>query len=229
MYYKIIQNNKVIDVVNNPDFIKFLPYNHIVMTDKSNAQGIVGSDGDTIYSFTPQRSNIEIASIQETTKEEFSRLRDLLNSNSEICADKATLDHTRQSKINYLSSICKNKITSGFSVILSDGKSYDFKLTTEDQLNLMMIEHQINAGVETFVYHATNQPCRLFTSRDMQAIIQAFKNHVLYHTTYFNAAKQHIKSLIDIEEINLFTYGTDITDTITDKAVRRILKNGGVK
>ena len=54
--YKIMQEGKVIDVVKNPSFVKFLSSGHIAMTDKSSAQGIVGSDLKTVYSFGYQTS-----------------------------------------------------------------------------------------------------------------------------------------------------------------------------
>lgn len=227
MYFKIIQNDKVIDVVKNPDFIKFLPFDHISMTDLSNAQGIVGSDRETIYSFTPQRIDVKTATIKEISDEEFSRLQNLLNSKIEVSADETALEEAKHTKINYLSNVCKNKITAGFTIELSDGELYNFKLTSEDQLNLMILEQQLIAGAETFVYHATNQPCKIFKKADVQLIIEAFKRHTLYHTTYFNTAKQYIKSLFDIEKVNLFTYGTDVSEVVDNIVLKQILKTGG--
>jgi hypothetical protein len=49
--YKIIQNDKVIDVVQYHKFVRFLPTGHVAMTDRSSAQGIVGSDNKTLYSY----------------------------------------------------------------------------------------------------------------------------------------------------------------------------------
>ena len=225
--YKIIQNNKIVDVVKNPYFITFLATGHITSTDKTNAMGIIGSDNTTIYSFVPnKRSDIQLASIEKISFEEFSRLKSLLNSGQEILADTTTLTEVKQKVIKRLSNICKNKITAGFSIELSDGNTYEFKLTTEDQLNLMMIENQLLSGSTTFIYHATNQPCKVYTKEDMTKIINAFKKHTLYHTTYFNAAKHFIMSQSNINDINLFSYGTDISDTVEDAVLRQILKNG---
>jgi hypothetical protein len=49
--YKIIQNNKVVDVVQIPHFVRFLRSGHVAFTDKTSAQGIVGSDDKTLYYF----------------------------------------------------------------------------------------------------------------------------------------------------------------------------------
>ncbi len=225
---KIIKNEKVIDVVRVPRFIKFLPSGHVAITDKASAQGIVGSDTTSIYSFTPvAHQTAGVVTVADINLEEFNRLKALLNDKQEISADESALAEAKRAAIKRLSNICKNKITDGFTIKLSDGELYSFKLTTEDQLNLMIIENQLNSGVETFIYHATDQPCRFFMRDDMIKIISSFKSYTLYHTTYFNAAKQYIKSLHDIEKVNLFTYGTDISESVENLVLKQILKNGG--
>lgn len=224
--YKIIVNDKVVDLVRNPRFVRFLPSGHSTLTDASSAHGFVGSDR-TIYSFTPGKK-YAVASLEKLSSEaEFNRLQNLLNSNQEPSADDSALASAKREAISRLSGVCKNKITTGFSITLSDGNLYSFKLTTEDQLNLMAIEGQLNAGAETFLYHATNQPCRFFSREDMTKIISTFKRYTLYHTTYFNVAKQYINSLVSIEKVQMFTYGTDVSEAVEDKVIKQILKNGG--
>lgn len=226
--YKIISNDKVIDVVKSPKFIRFLRFGHVALTDKTSAQGIVGSDNKTIYSFSPNiGKKLTVVTINEINDKEFERLSSLLGSGQKISADETALAKARRVKINALSSICKNKIVTGFTITLSDGNDASFRLTAEDQLNLIQIENQLMAGETSFVYHATNQPCRIFEKEDMYRIVKAFRKHVLYHTTYFNAAKQHINNLTDIGQINLFNYGTDISDSVESLVLKQILKNGG--
>lgn len=226
--YKIIQNDKVIDVVKIPRFVSFLATGHIAITDKNSAQGILGSDNKTVYSFKAVSiKDVTVAKIKEITSEEFDRLHGLLSSNQEISADETALAEAKRSVIQRLSNQCKDKITAGFSITLSDGQLYSFKLTTEDQLNLMSIEGQLNAGAETFIYHATNQPCKFFVREDMTKIINSFKRYTLYHTTYFNIAKQYINSLTDIEKVNRFAYGADVSEATDDIVIKQLLKNGG--
>lgn len=227
--YKIIQNSKVIDVVKHPTFVKFLPTGHIAITDKTSAQGIVGSDNCTIYSFNfIKNQNFEIVKIDEITSYvEFERLKSLLDSKQEISADESALEKAKNSKIKSLSAFCKNRITSGFSITLSDGESHNFKLTLEDQLNLMTIENQLANGDEIAIYHSTDAPCQVYTREDMLKIIRASKSYTLYHTTYFNAAKQYVKALTSIEQVNLFNYGMDVSDSVENPLLKQILKNGG--
>lgn len=226
--YKIIHNNKVVDVVRVPSFIRFLKSGHVTITDRASAQGILGSDQQTVYSFKQvSRKDAIIASIEKITSKEFSGLKCLLNSSLMANADELALDAAKRIVIENLSATCKIKITDGFSVKLSDRKHYSFKLTTEDQLNLLSLENQLNSGAKTFVYHATGQLCKCFTRNDMVKIINMFKSFTLYHTTYFNVAKQYINSLTSIEQIVNFTYGTDVSEFVNDTAIKQILKNGG--
>ncbi len=225
--YKIIKDNKVIDAIKYADFIRFMPAGHRVRTSKELAQGVLGSNNRTIYSFVPiDDKTIPVVTIKEIDLKEFNRLQSLLNSGKEIPGDESALAQAKRDTLKRLSSVCKKIITAGFSIKLSDGKIYKFRLTTEDQLNLMNIENQLNAGAKTFVYHATDLPCQIFNCDDMCLILRAFRKHTLYHTTYFNAAKQYINSLTDIEKVNLFNYGTNITDTVKDLTLRQILKQG---
>ena len=223
--YKIIQNNKIVDAVKHPQFVSFLASGHIAMTDRTSAEGIMGSDNRTIYSFKPV-SSYPVATIEEISINELERLQSLLGSGQELAADETILAKTKKKALQRLSSKCKVSISAGFSVLLSDYESYSFKLTAEDQLNLMSIEGQLNAGAETIIYHATNQPCKVFSRDDMLKVVKAFRRHVTYHTTYFNVAKQYINSLTDIEKINQFSYGTDVSGVVTDKSIKQILTSG---
>ena len=223
--YKIIQNNSVIDVIKYPVFIKFLKTGHITITDKASAEGIVGSD-NTPYSFIVNKKYKKV-SITKINEKEFKRLQSLLNSGEKIAADSAALTKAQKDKIATLSSICKNKIIAGFTIELSDGM-HKFKLTIEDQINLMTIENQIRAGETSFVYHATDEPCTIYSLEDMQKVIAAYKAHTLYHTTYFNAAKQYVTALVDIEKINRFNYGDDILDSVADPTLKGIIMKRGV-
>jgi hypothetical protein len=224
--YKILHEGTIIDVVRNPSFVKFLSSGHIAITDKTSAQGIVGSDKKTVYSFTPsQDTSIKTVSIETIEAEEFNRLKSLLNSSS---SDELALQKVKDTVVKTLSEICNNKITSGFSIKLSDGQVYSFSLTTEDQLNLLCLENQLSTGEDVFVYHAIGLPCKLFARNDMIKIINAYRKHVRYHTTYFNTAKHYVNSLTDINKIKTFSYGTDVTYTTKDPVLRKILIDGGI-
>lgn len=226
--YSIIYETKVIDVVQNPVFIKVLPSGHVAFTDRASANGILGSDKRTVYVFELiNYKNAKVVTIEKISEDEFNRLKRLLNSGQEITANKAVLEATAQETISRLSEICNDKIVEGFYVMLSDGEKHNFRLTTEDQLNLLNLENQINSGSQTAIYHATGEPCKVFSRKDIVKIIKAYRKHVLYHTTYFNVAKQYISSLSDVDKITAFYYGMPITYATQDLELRKILQDGG--
>lgn len=50
MFYKVIKDNKVIDVFDNLTYLKYQPKNKIwVLSGESEAQAILSSDGNTIW------------------------------------------------------------------------------------------------------------------------------------------------------------------------------------
>lgn len=50
MYYKVLKNDKVIDVLNGVTYLKWQPKNKImVLSDENEAQAILSSDTNTIW------------------------------------------------------------------------------------------------------------------------------------------------------------------------------------
>lgn len=50
MYYKVIKNNRVIDVLDRLIYLKYQPkHNIMVLCTESEAQAILSSDGNTIW------------------------------------------------------------------------------------------------------------------------------------------------------------------------------------
>lgn len=225
--YSIIYESKIIDVVQNPIFVKVLPSGRIAFTDKASANGIIGSDEKTVYSFeTVNRKNVKVVTLNEISEKEFNRLKGLLNSGKEVTADKLALAEAIDKAICNLSEVCNSKIIEGFSVRLADGKKHSFRLTTEDQLNLLNLENQLSGGAQSFVYHATSEPCKNFTREEMLKVIKTYRKHILYHTTYFNVAKQYLSSLVSIDKVTSFTYGMDVSNKVDDTTIKQILRNG---
>lgn len=227
--FKIISSNKIIDVIKNPQYIRFIENGHICKSTESNAHGLLGSDNKKVYRFDLKakttRSDIldvQLIPIRET---EFNKLVKLIEAGELITADKTQLDKAKRLKIEELSNICNKNIIAGFSIILSDNQVHHFKLTIEDQINLMLLESQYNKGVETFIYHSTNNSCRVFGREDMFKVLSNYKKHIQYHTTLFNLLKQHIKALSSIEAVWEISYDFNINNLRVDQALKTYLKN----
>lgn len=229
--YKVIYDNKIIDVLRYPTYLMFLNNGNVTTTGQTSAQGVAGSDGDTLYALTKEalkvRPTLKLVTLYEITEAEYDALKVKLDGGEKVSADDSELTKAKTTKISILSQQCRAKIINGFSIELSDGIVQSFKLTTEDQLNLMRLEAQLRDGTnDIFIYHATNEPCKVFSATDLQKLLNAMYKHTNYHTTYFNVAKQYVNSLEDVESVQLFTYGTDVSSIVTDPVIKQILKRG---
>ena len=77
--YKILHNNQIIDVMEDVRYVKCLPKSQkLIAVDKAQANGIISSDGDTIYHIlgTKNTFNTKKLSVQiiEITEEEYKEL-----------------------------------------------------------------------------------------------------------------------------------------------------------
>lgn len=230
--YKLIVNNIVVDVVKKLRYVRYIPeLNKVVITTAPSAHGVCGSDNKTFYALpqvaVPQeKSYWKVATAVKICETEYNELRAALKTNNVIVPDYL-FDIERTRKISELSKACNNKITSGFSCLLSDGKLHHFKLTIEDQLNMFDIQKELDAGAEQIIFHATNELCKAYSREDIQIILTSAKEHKLHETTYFNILKNCIYNMYDIETIKAIQYGDSIKDlpvSITiDTAVKELL------
>ena len=94
MYYKVIKNNKVIDVLDKLTYLKWQPKNKIMLLcGLDEAQAILGSDGNSIwhveglYDLPVEAGEYDIVSIQEINQFEYKQLRMLNLSTPEEIID----------------------------------------------------------------------------------------------------------------------------------------------
>ena len=134
-----------------------------------------------------------------------------------------TLEELQAAKRREVSAECERLIYAGINVTLADGSAEHYALTIEDQLNLFGKLSQITAGATQLEYHADGQPCRYYTSADMQAIIQAAMWHVSYHTTYCNAINMWIAGCLTTEEVQEIFYGADVPEEYQSEVLKTYL------
>lgn len=228
--YKVSSDNRIIDLLETVQYVRFLPSGHIAFTDKTSAQGFVGSDGETVYSLIDvgQPSKYSIVTLENILKEEYTILKDKLSTASYIENTDLELTSEKDRMIAKMSLSCKQNIISGFDIDFLENRKYHFELSIEDQLNLRMIKQQIyNNEQSTFVYHAVGHPCEVFSKEDMLKIINQADRHILFHTTYFNVLKFYIESLTEIELVKNIEYGIDLTNVVeVPQQVKEILTQG---
>lgn len=96
MFYKVIKNNKVIDVLDNLIYLKWQPkHKMMVLSDENEAQAILSSDKNTIWHertlYNVPVSGYDIVDIQEIDKYEYEQLKMLNGKTPEEIIDNFVL------------------------------------------------------------------------------------------------------------------------------------------
>lgn len=237
MYFKVIQNQTVIDVLQEVIYVKYQKRNGITLRCNSNdnPNGILSSDQQKTWhleELTPfPVDGFDTVTIVEIDEETYKILKAALDENKEVIepepepepeepeveepteeeiVDANTLELVRSSKVSEMNKTCQAVIESGVDVQLSDGNTYHFSLTMTDQMNISSMYLKAVAGEEPLPYHADNEPCKFYSAADIITINTAMENAVIFHTTYFNSLKMYINSLSTITEIGAIFYGIEI-------------------
>ena len=226
--FKIIHNHKVVDILENLIYVRYLKRSkRFVNTDKMSAHGVRGSDRSTVYvlegakHLPVENPRVLVVSIDE---EEYNYLRDILSKDSDIHNEDGELHQIRKDKIDAMSMACNESIISGMDVLLSDGEIHNFKLTIEDQLNLSSFQYRILKGASRFLFHETGEPVRWFSAYDMKRVIDAAEKHKNKHTTYFNLLKQCIQNMYNVDDIDKVYYGVSLETLPRPKDMKFNLK-----
>lgn len=97
MYYKVIKNNKVIDVLDHLTYLKWQPKHKIwILSDENEAQAILLSDKNTIvhertlYN-VPVEVNVDVVDIEPIDKFSYEQLKVLNMKSPESIIDEYNL------------------------------------------------------------------------------------------------------------------------------------------
>ena len=96
MYYKVIKNNKVIDVLDNLIYLKWEPkHKTMILTDENDAQAILSSDKNTIWHertlYKIPVDGYETVDVEEIDEFEYKKLKTLNLSTPEEIVDSVVL------------------------------------------------------------------------------------------------------------------------------------------
>lgn len=98
MYYKVLKNNRVIDVLDNLIYLKWEPKHKImVLSDENEAQAILSSDKETVwheetlYKIPVDEPKFETVELIEIDKFEYEQLKILNGKTAEQIADEVIL------------------------------------------------------------------------------------------------------------------------------------------
>lgn len=172
---------------------------------------------DALYSAIESGEEIQIED-EPTQEEEIP----IIDENTEI-----TVEFIKSRKIIEMSATCSSVITNGFDVVLSDGESHHFSLTTQDQLNLITLTTMVASGETNIPYHADGELCKFYSPDDIIKISTGATNFKTYQVSYFNSLKAYIESMNDIESISAITYGIQIPEEYMSDVLKVLLEQIG--
>lgn len=221
--YKVLYNNITIDVMKKIVYCKYLNSGRTLRTDKTSANCIVSSDGSQVYHIvgTPVLpegyKSIEIVPIN---KQEYDYLCSLITKGEHLDID---LIETRKSKIAEMSQASEDIIHKGTDITLSDGKTYHFSFSDQDQYQIgflatsaktaQMLEIMCLPTNETgkdYPWHADGGDCIFYSRQDMITIGTVMQNYITYHNSYFHALRNYINEMNNPLKIMEIKYGDEV-------------------
>ena len=101
------------------------------------------------------------------------------------------------------------------------------KAIVEGQINLNVALEAVKAGAEGYPYHADGELCRVFSAADINAVAAAAVAHKLYHTTYFNHAKQWATHAKTADELAGIHYGAQLPEDLAANMAKVIASVSG--
>ena len=230
-YYKLISGTNIVGIGLSLDLRRFQKKHRIILLcNEESAQYIQYKDvlyhDNWMLPITTDTVAYDTAEVIRIDEQEYNTLKAALETEDEIVVEPETpvekepeyvdpnevitVDYVKGVKIAEMSNTCNKVITNGFDVILSDGNSYHFSLTTQDQLNLITLSSMIASGETQIPYHADGELCRFYSAEDINTIITTATKFKTYQVSYFNALKAYIESMTDIETIGAVVYGIEI-------------------
>ena len=230
-YYKLISGTNIVGIGLSLDLRRFQKKHRIILLcNEESAQYIQYKDvlyhDNWMSPITTDTVAYETAEVIKIDEQEYNTLKAALETEDEIVIEPETpveeepeyvdpnevitVDYVKGVKIAEMSNTCNKVITNGFDVVLSDGNSYHFSLTTQDQLNLITLSSMIASGETQIPYHADGELCRFYSAEDINIIITTATQFKTYQVSYFNALKAYIESMTDIGTLGAVVYGIEI-------------------
>lgn len=223
--YKVLYKNIIIDVINNPVYCRYSPKSATKFrTDAISANCIISSNGKETYHiegrspFMPESyKSIKMESINQ---DEYDYLQSLISNGEPFQVD---LTEVRNSKTAEMSTASEETIHSGTDVTLSDGKTYHFSFSDQDQFqigflataakNAAMLESMnlpTNETGQDYPWHADGGDCVFYSREDMITIGTAMLTYIQYHNSYFHALRNYINNLTNPLVIVDLYYGIEV-------------------
>lgn len=241
-YFKIIKESTFIGIGSDLSMRRFQEKHKVILACTSEQAQYIQFE-DKLYHaqwMLPETHDcgaIQDVEVIEITESEYNDLYSAIESGKDIPVEDdkpveddpvieepdITVEFVKERKIAEMSAACSSVITDGFDVVLSDGLSHHFSLTTQDQLNLITLNSMVVSGETNIPYHADGELCKFYSPEDIMTISTEATAFKTYHVSYFNSLKSYISSLDEISSISDITYGSQIPDEYMSDVLKVLL------
>ena len=222
--FKVLYKDVIVDVIKRPMYCMYFSDGQKLLTDETSANCIISSKGDETYHlagrspFMPE--SYKSVALVRIDQNEFDYLQSLT-------IDRGALEYNladiRSTKTEEMSDMSEQAIHAGMDITLSDGNTYHFSFTDQDQLligflttaakNAAMLESMnlpTNETGKDYPWHADGGDCIFYTREDMITIGTAMHNYITYHNSYFHALRNYIDALTNPLVIVDLYYGVEV-------------------
>lgn len=218
MFFKIIYEKLIIDVLANPKWVLWLKRTQrFLASEITTANGVISSNGLEVYAidakggFKNHPEPYKTVKVVEITEAEYNLIRSQITEKTlDGDANEITVQAARDEKIAEMKTACEETIIKGFDIELSDGLIHHFSLEVVDQLKISKLNDRAMAGIELLPYHADGEICKYYPKEDIVAIYRMMEYMVEYHTTYFNSLKLYLNNIFNVASILAIKYGDAI-------------------
>lgn len=244
MYYKIINNNNIVGVATSINFRKYQKKHGVILFSNENDAEYIESNNvlyhdDWLKALQTYDINYISAQIIQIDINEYEFLKQSFEEMDqipveedtpieedidEIIEENQTLEFIKESKIKYMSYMCKSIITSGFDIVLSDGESHHFSMEIEDQIKIQTLAMKAQSGQQLLPWHSDGELCVFYPAEDILSIYNELEKLQTFHTTYFNSLKYYIESLDTVEGVNSIYYGINIPEEYQSEVLKYLLR-----
>lgn len=125
----------------------------------------------------------------------------ILDENKITEQTQVILQSLKDAKNKELNDLCTKQIYSGIDIETTVGTEH-FSLTDVDQLNIKALYDKALSGDASLLYHSDGNLCRLFTSDEIIALMNAALYHVTYYTTLCNHLHVQVNNMRSEARIN---------------------------
>lgn len=223
--YKVVYKNVIIDILTKPIYCMCFPDTGFKLrTDETSANCIISSNGSEAYHLVGRLpvlpESYKAVELVPIDKDEYNYLKSLTIEGKPIEFDLAEI---RKNKIAEVSKSSEATIHAGTDITLSDGKTYHFSFSDQDQFQIGFLATAaknaatLNAiGIPTnetgidYPWHADGCDCIFYSRQDMIMIGTAMQNYITYHNSYFHALRNYIEALTNPLVIVGLYYGVEV-------------------